>query len=87
MAGALSWFMLTVRRGREQRPSTRKMRLWCTQTMRRACPCSVFIGWLKVNSKGEANVTRYTVYTPGEAIEYAVGTGGAVGAETGQNGA
>jgi SPP1 family phage portal protein len=37
---------------------------------------------VEVNSKGEANVTRYTVYTPGEAIEYAVGTGGAVGAET-----
>lgn len=37
---------------------------------------------VEVNSKGEANVTRYTVYTPEEAIEYAVGTGGVVGAET-----
>jgi SPP1 family phage portal protein len=39
---------------------------------------------VEVNSKGESSVKRYTVYTAGEAIEYSVGTGGAVGAETGR---
>lgn len=37
---------------------------------------------VEVNSKGESNIKRYTVYTAGEAIEYSVGTGGVVGAET-----
>lgn len=37
---------------------------------------------VEVNSKGESSVKRYTVYTAGEAVEYSVGTGGAVGAET-----
>lgn len=39
---------------------------------------------IEVNSKGESSVKRYTVYTAGEAIEYNVGTGGVVGAETGR---